>query len=130
MMDVQTFNNSPQQLQVDLDGFIKCWRKYTEYYRDRVIDSIEDLKACDNVLRELDSDFPSVFINAFLYGKISDRMLKRAEEFDKDLFRIKLMASNLNLEEKKKAEDAFEKIETFLAFCAKCKLQMEGRWEA
>lgn len=110
-------------------GFIKSWESYTEYCKAKVVDVIEDIDSCDKVLNELASDFPRIFVNSFLYGRVSEKMLKRAEEFDCNLFKVKLIGARLNKEEKKVAETVFKSVESLFAICAKCKLQQEGKWE-
>ena len=118
-----------QQVENWVKGFIKSWKSYTEYCKTKFIDVIEDIDSCDKVLNELTSDFPRYFVNSFLYGKVSEKMLRRAEEFDYNLFKVKLIGARLNKEEKKDAEIVFRNVESLLAFCAKCKLQQEGKWE-
>lgn len=118
-----------EQLDIRLDCFLRLWKEFTLFYKNKAFDKVEDLAACEAVLKEISSNFPSEFIHAYLFGKISEQMLSRAEEFDNNLFHVRLIALNFDRDKKEVAKVLFRKVESFLAFCAKVKAQQEGKWE-
>lgn len=122
-------NDIKKRLDVFLEGFIHSWKIYTEFYLDKVKDEVEDCEACSVVLKELKSGFPREFLHAYVFEKITEKMLRRAEDFDTKLFRVKLIALGLEKEHKENELSEFKKIESFLAFCVKCLAIKEGKWD-
>ena len=129
MLQDMNAEENKQQIQNWVEGFSQSWKTYTEYYLDKLVDKIEDVAACKAVLKEIESGFPAQFVQSYVFDKISEKMLKRAEEFDNNLFHVKMIAMNFDDNEKMKAKFVFRQVESLLALCVKCNAQREGTWE-